>query len=725
MVSGIDGSTEGPNSPIVGRDGAQQLLLLPAFAAPFITGINIQVDLPQWVTTLAMLGVVLLAARMTSGYRRPRKKFTTDLFDTLHVPVLVTDEDDRIAYFNAAAQAIFTIDPGYLIGESIQELLTDIHQELELYDDGRFEEANDDNATDLVQQNLTLPDGQIRQYELSIAPIFEKDFISGHTIILHDITSASIQLEALHQTADAAKEASRISSDFLAVVSHEIRTPMQAVIGMTGLLLGTDLDAEQRDYVETIHSSGDAMLSIINNVLDFSKIEAGQIELEAQSFDPVAAVEDTLSIFAGQAAMKQIELAYILGDHVPATVIGDVMRFRQVLSNLVGNAVKFTDEGEVAVYINSQALGDEVLLHMRVRDTGIGIPPERMDRLFRNFSQVDASTARVYGGTGLGLAICKSLCEIMGGDVWVESHTGSGSTFNFTLKVEKDPSSIDAVHEDSTLAGHSVLIVDDNPAGREMFTSILNTWGMETEAVDSGWLAMERLEESSEIDVVLIDQHMPVMDGANLARRIRSMRYRPEPKLVMMVSLTDSGTRTRATELGLATVIVKPPKRAQLRTALRNLFSYGIKTENKPISVPPPDLSKETYNLSVLLADDNRVGQRVTTALLRRIGYQADVVGSGAEVLSAMNEQTYDIVLMDVYMPEMDGLTATRHIRTDYPNENQPYVIALTASAVSSDKQDCLNAGMNDYLSKPIGIKDLEAALDRASERVASGKESV
>ena len=697
-------------APAPFRQRQQSAFVLAAVGVPALGLSSIHLSLLPALTdyaALAVMSMVVLVSALAVLRHTPDDSpnpALNYLFDSIAEPVFILDARDRVVEINPAGVQMLGGRKDAYLGQPLTRLLTGL-------DVTAFTAPGD--AVD-VTLDWSLPDGQTRRYSVHVSPLRDSTKFLGRAVVLHDVTALTNALHSQQQTAAAAEEASRRSNDFFAVLSHEVRTPMQAVIGMTGLLLGTELTDEQRDYVDTIRSSGDSMLAIVNNVLDFSKIEAGQIELEQEPYDPLAAVEDTLVIFAGQAAIKHLELAYVVGEDVPGTIVGDVTRFRQVLTNLVANAVKFTDRGEVTIYVSSQTENPRVRLHVRVRDTGIGIPGDRMDRLFHSFSQVSASTARRYGGTGLGLAICKRLCEIMGGDVWVESHAGVGSTFHFTVIAEPVASPSLALTRLPALEGRRTLVVDDSPASREMLSRILGAWGMQVETVESGWAAMQVLEKDPAFDVILIDMHMPVMDGEACARRIRAMRHRPQPRLIMMLALTDSSVRTRATELGLDSVVVKPVKRSQLRGALSDIFAARDTGDAQAGARTSASLPQRRSDKTVLLADDNRVGQRVTQALLRRLGYRADVVSSGKEVLAAFEDQPYDIVLMDVHMPEMDGLTTTRKIREDRAGENQPYVIALTASTAAGDRQECLNAGMDDYLSKPISIGGLREALERA-----------
>ena len=693
-------------------------------------------------TIAANVGVAIQNARLFDETKRQEQvsreaqRRLADIINFLPDATLVIDGEGRVIAWNRAIEEMTGIPANAMLGKDNYEYAVPFYGErrpilIDLVLLSREEIEKKYAHIQWTGGILTgeaytpaLKDGARYLYATASALHDAKGNVVGAIETIRDITGRKHTEVELNEAKAAAEQANHAKSAFLAAMSHEIRTPMNAVIGMSGLLLDTPLNNEQREYAETIRNSGDALLAVINDILDFSKIEAGKMDLERHPFDLRECVESALDLIAGRAVEKNLDLAYIFEDDVPAGLCGDVTRLRQILLNLFSNAIKFTDNGVVVLTVTKGRKKDELLFS--VRDTGIGIPPDRMDALFQSFSQADSSTTRRYGGTGLGLAISRRLVEMMGGGIQVQSEgvPGKGSTFSFTIHAEpaKVPSrmtrkNISKLEE--ILHGRRLLIVDDNPTNRRILHLQTQKWGMKPRDTGSPSQALKWLKAGEHFDLAILDMYMPEMDGVDLAQAIRKL---PNGKSMPLAMLSSLGRReSRIEEASFAAHLHKPLKPSQLFDALVGLFATSAPDEKiKPTgekSQFDPEMGKR-HPLRILLAEDNLTNQRVALRILEQSGYRADIASNGKETLESAARQPYDVILMDVQMPELDGLEATRRVLARWPKKkDRPHIIAMTADAMESDREMCLAAGMDDYVAKPIRVPELMEALGKVKAR--------
>jgi PAS domain S-box-containing protein len=631
-----------------------------------------------------------------------QKAYAEELLQLSPVAIVTLDPGEQVLSWNPAAEKLYGYTKEEAVGTHLDDLLFPTE---ELRQDSRaVGRLADEHGLAHVISRRARRDGKLVDVEILMVPLVVDGERTGYLVLYHDIS----ELQRAREQAEAANQA---KSAFLATMSHEIRTPMNAVIGMGELLLDTDLTDEQREFTAVIRTSGEALLRIIDDILDFSKIEAGKIELEEHALEVRTCAESALDLVAVRASEKNIELACLVDEDVPAAILADATRLRQALGNLLANAVKFTDVGEVVLGVAAEDGGGGLRrLRFSVRDTGIGIPAGRMNHLFESFSQVDASTTRRYGGTGLGLAISQRLAGLMGGTLWAESEEGKGSTFYLEILARETaaPARPDQPDGEPQIAGKRLLVVDDNATNREILRRLAESWGMLVEVAERPTEALARIERGDPFDAAVLDMQMPEMDGLELAREIRRYRDERALPLLLLTSVGHLAEARGATEFSAQ--LTKPVKSSQLYNALVKLLAVSAGSDFSRAGDGDGSRSAPVA-LRLLVAEDNAVNRQLAVALLAKLGYEADVVENGREALDALERVTYDVVLMDVQMPELDGLEATRRIRERFRSTHGPTIVAMTANAMEGDREDCLAAGMDDYLSKPIRLEELSRAL--------------
>lgn len=687
------------------------------------------------VVAFTVLGLTLLTSvvdrRLSTQAAKASEQRFRAVFEGVRVGIVIAEvTNGKIVAVNAAYQRMLGCAAEEMKSVEIFDHLT--HPEDREKDKRLYEELIDGKCERVhLDKRYVLRDGREVMAEVDISFLRDSDgkpeFLLGMAV---DVTHSKRAEADLQRAKEAAEAASEAKSTFLATMSHEIRTPMNGILGMTELVLDTDLTAEQRDHLSLVRLSAESLLSIINDILDFSKIEAGKLELESIPFDLRESLGETMKALSFRAHQKGLELIYDVDAEVTEALRGDPGRIRQILVNLVGNAIKFTERGEIFVNVReTPAPSSAKLLLFEVKDTGIGIPAEQQEKIFESFSQADGSMARKYGGTGLGLAICARLVNMMGGRIWVESQPERGSTFRFTvqLAVQEKPASEAPALRPEKLRDIRTLVVDDNYTNRRVLCGMLTRWGMNPTAVDGGQAALQALKIAKDAErpfpLILLDGHMPEMDGFSLAERIQADPGLVGATIMMLTSAGHMGDAARCRALGISAYLVKPIRQTELLDSICQVLRKS--PQKRPdLLVTRHTLREAKGRLRILLAEDNAVNQTLAVRLLEKRGYAVTVAGDGRAAVAALQSQPFDLVLMDIQMPGMDGFEATAAIRASEESTGAHIpIVAMTAHALKGDQERCLAAWMDDYISKPIRTSELFAAIERATGR-AAGSES-
>ncbi len=730
--------SEDATDPAAPRLTWQRLALLVAttLTVPAVLAVQAfigeRIDVPVIVVGSVLLfglvaarlaGMVRERDRAEEAVRTSERRFRSLIQNASDI-ITILEEDGTIRFESPALKHILGYEPEHLVGANVLEMVSpeDADKASRI-----LEKARDNpGLVDSFELRLTHADGTWRDFEITALNLLGDPAVRGIVLNSRDITDRKRAEASSREAKEAAEAANRAKSEFLANMSHEIRTPMNGVIGMTELLLGTRLSKEQKEYAQTVRNSGETLLNIINDILDFSKIEAGRINLESIDFGLERETEEVVSLLARRAQDKGLEMVSFIDPSVPAVLNGDPFRYRQILTNLLGNAIKFTEEGNVMVHIGVvEATEDTVLIRTEVSDTGIGVSPEQRSRLFESFSQADASTSRRFGGTGLGLAISAQLARLMGGEIGVESQVGRGSTFWFTTRFEKClaeelPTSVPR----RDLGGLRVLVVDDNEANRRILHEQVVSWGMRNGTSEDGFQALEMLRLAAKAgepyDLALVDMRMPGMDGVELTRAVKADRILSSTHIVLLTSIGEDIAR-EAREAGVEACLTKPVRQSQLYDCLATIG--GIYEQMDEERTPTPAAGDERsavvgQGARILLAEDNLVNQKVAVRMVEKLGYDVDVVSDGAAAVEALARRPYAAILMDVQMPEMDGYEATAEIRSREGTTRRTPIIAMTANALEGDRDKALSAGMDDYVPKPVKLETLGAVLRRWTSMV-------
>jgi len=663
------------------------------------------------------INLMLGSLQLSQSEKRQAEERHRAFMNNLPGIAVIKDSEGRYVYMNEPFLQLHRVSMEEVKGKRVSDLLPESAADILRSDQTVLD------TQQMLQTEEYVPslDGVSRHWLTYRFPLEDSDGGKLVGTIGVDITDRKVAEEALHQAKEMAEAANRAKSEFLANMSHEIRTPLNGVVGMTELALGTDMTTEQREYLDTVKLSADSLLTVINDILDFSKIEAGKIDLEMIDFDIRDTLEKTMKTMVFRAEEKGIELLCDIGPEIPDAIRGDSTRLRQVVVNLVGNAIKFTEKGEVAMRVCIVAPpGEARVLHFTVSDTGIGIPLEKQKSIFEPFSQADTSTTRKFGGTGLGLTISVRLVKMMDGKMWVESEPEKGTQFHFTIPLVAavEPIKGKAIAPIDIFRKVRVLIVDDNRTNRRILEGILKHWEMNTVSVESGAEAIVELlsawTKGDQYGLIISDLHMPKMDGFDLVERVRQKPELSTARIMLLTSAGHRGDAQRCEELGIAAYLMKPVRQSELREVIAKMLGHD--DQNKPAHlITRYSLSHETdtkVSLRVLLAEDNAVNQRLASRLLEKRRHKATITGNGREALAAIECGVYDLVLMDIQMPEMDGFEATAALRNrEKETGGHIPVIALTAHAMKGDRERCLAAGMDGYLSKPIRPNELDEIL--------------